>query len=65
MPIKLKPSVKKFDRRTGLTTIEHYYMKSQSLDTLKEILNKDSTSPKLKQKVKNEIVRRNLLSSRV
>ena len=36
-------------------------MKSQSIDTLIETYNKEGTRPKLRQKVKNEIVRRNKL----
>ena len=36
-------------------------MKCQSIDTLIDTYNKEGTKPKLKQKVKNEIVRRNKL----
>ena len=28
MPTKLKPSVKHWDRKTGKTTVEHFYMKN-------------------------------------
>ena len=32
MPIKFKPSVKKYDRKTGVNTVEHYYIKNTSKD---------------------------------
>jgi Cu/Ag efflux protein CusF len=34
MPIKLKPSYKKYDRQTKKTTLEHYYIKNISKDEL-------------------------------
>ena len=59
MPIKLKPSVKRVDRATKKVTIEHDYIKCKSTNDLIEAYNKDGTKPKLRQKVKNELVRRN------
>jgi hypothetical protein len=56
MPVKFGKSQVKVDRNTKKVTIEHEYMKCQSIDTLIE-----GQRPKLKQKVKNEIVRRNKL----
>ena len=59
MPVKFGKSQVKVDRATKKVTIEHEYMKCQSIDTLKEAYNKDGQRPKLKQKVKNENVRPN------
>ena len=61
MPVKFGKTSKQVDRQTKKVTIVHEYMKSQSIDTLIETYNKEGTKPKLKQKVKNEIVRRNKL----
>tara|TARA_B100000131_G_scaffold186524_1_gene179545 strand:+ start:8060 stop:8272 length:213 start_codon:yes stop_codon:yes gene_type:complete len=58
MPTKLKKSSQTYNRATGKTTTEHYYIKNQSLDTLFEELNRDNTKPKVKQKIRNEINRR-------
>jgi len=43
MPIKLKPSYKKYDRQTKKTTLEHYYIKNISKDELFNSLNKSTT----------------------
>tara|TARA_B100002019_G_scaffold44394_1_gene37220 strand:+ start:555 stop:791 length:237 start_codon:yes stop_codon:yes gene_type:complete len=61
MPVKFGKTSKLVDRNTKKVTVVHEYMKSQSIDTLIETYNKEGTKPKLKQKVKNEIVRRNKL----
>lgn len=58
MPIKLKPSVKKVDRNTKKVTIEHSYIKQTPKDELFELLNKSVTAKKVKQKIRNELVRR-------
>ena len=58
MPIKLKPSVKRVDRATKKVTIEHTYARSQTQDELFEMLNNNNTKPKVKQKIRNELVRR-------
>ena len=60
MPTKLKQSSQTYNRATGKTTTEHYYMKNQSVETLFEELNKGNTKPKIKQKIRNEIVRRGI-----
>ena len=61
MPVKFGKSQVRVDRATKKRTIEHEYMKCQSIDKLIEAYNKDGQRPKFKQKVKNEIVRRNKL----
>ena len=58
MPIKLKPSVKRVDRANKKVTIEHTYARSQTQDELFEMLNNSNTKPKVKQKIRNELVRR-------
>lgn len=59
MPVKFGKTSKQVDRNTKKVTIVHEYMKVKSNDELIEAYNKDGQKPKLKQKVKNEIVRRN------
>jgi len=65
MPTKFKPSAVTRDRATGKLKTEHFYMRAQSQETLFEELNKDSTKPKLKQKIRNELVRRGIKIVRV
>ena len=61
MPVKFGKTSKQVDRNTKKVTVVHEYMKVKSNDELIEAYNKDGQKPKLKQKVKNEIVRRNKL----
>ena len=65
MPVKLKPSLTKIDRQTKKVSIEHYYIKNTPQDELLELLNKDVTKPKVKQKIRNELVRRGIKIVRV
>ena len=60
MPTKLRPSGKNYDRMTKKTTIVHYWIKGISQKELFEELNKESTKPKVKQKIRNELVRRGI-----
>ncbi len=60
MPIKLKKSSSSYNRATGQTTLEHYYIKTYSTDELFKELNNDNTKPKVKQKIRNEITRRGI-----
>ena len=66
MPIKLRPSGKRWikDPTTGRSTNnweeEHYYIKNFSTKELFEELNKHSQRPKVKQKIRNELVRRGI-----
>ena len=57
MPIKLRPT-SITTTRSGKNNIEYYHIKAMSVDSLFEELNKSSTRPKVKQKLRNEIVRR-------
>lgn len=61
MPVKFGKTSKQVDRNTKKVSVVHEYMKVKSNDELIEAYNKDGQKPKLKQKVKNEIVRRNKL----
>ena len=58
MPIKYGKTEKRVDRQTKKVSIVHDYMKCKSNADLIEAYNKP-VKPKLRQKVKNEIVRRN------
>ena len=58
MPTKLRPSSNTYNRATGKTTLEHYYIKNISKKELFEELNKDNTKPKVKAKIRNELARR-------
>ena len=58
MPIKFAKSFKQIDRTTKKVTVVNSYIKTMSIDSLFEELNKDNTKPKVKQKIRNEIVRR-------
>ena len=58
MPVKLKPSVVKIDRQTKKKSIEHTYAKTQSKEELFKMLKHEYTTPKVKQKIRNELVRR-------
>ena len=66
MPTKLRASGKKWlkDPTTGRSTNkwveEHYYIKNFSKKELFEELNKDNTKPKVKSKIRKELVRRGI-----
>ena len=57
MPIKYGKTSKQVDRNTKKVTIVHDYIKCKSTAELIEAYNKP-VIPKLRQKVKNELVRR-------
>ena len=61
MPVKYKPTTNVLQRGSKKRVIEHHYMKAQSLKELLECYNNDNTKPKLRQKVKNELIRRKRL----
>ena len=61
MPVKFGKTSKQVDRNTKKVTTVHEYIKVKSNADLIEAYNKNGQKPKLKQKVKNEIVRRNKL----
>ena len=61
MPVKYKPTQSVVQRGTKKVVTTHYYMKTQSLKELLECYNNDNTKPKLRQKIKNELIRRQKL----
>ncbi len=58
MPIKYKPSERVVNRSTKKVTTVHHYIRNIPRQALLEGLNKDSTPPKVRQKIRNELVRR-------
>lgn len=58
MPIKFGPTVKKWKRGTSKPEWEYNYMKCKSKSDLIDAFNKESTKPKLRAKIRNELVRR-------
>tara|TARA_Y100000385_G_C12770681_1_gene499168 strand:- start:212 stop:415 length:204 start_codon:yes stop_codon:yes gene_type:complete len=58
MAIKLTKSMTVRDRQTGKVTTQHDYIKSHSVQDLMDKYNSGDLKPKVKQKVKNELVRR-------
>ncbi len=60
MPIKFKPSQTVRDRKTGQLTTTNYYMKGMPKDELFEYINSANGRPRIKQKCRNELVRRGI-----
>ena len=58
MPIKINKSQKIRDRQTGRISISQYYAKCTSTKELKDMIDNPSTKPKIKQKCRNELIRR-------
>ena len=58
MPIKLKPSQKIRSKAKGKTTTEHFYLKTMSVSQLNEYINATNSKPKIVQKCRNELIRR-------
>ena len=56
MPTKFKESTKE---RSG--KMQNYYIQSTPTDVLVEALENNSTAPKKKQKIRNELVKRKVL----
>ena len=58
MPTKFKPTEKLYNRRTGITKVQHNYMKATSMKDLLAAIENPNTKPKLIHKYKKEIKRR-------
>ena len=56
--MKLKASQKIRDRATGKTRTEHFYLKTMSVRQLNEYINATNSKPKIVQKCRNELIRR-------
>jgi hypothetical protein len=61
MPVKFRPSQTTRDKASGKNKTQHFYMKSTPVKELQEALDKSSTAPKLKQKIRNELFKRNYI----
>ena len=61
MPVKYKPTQEVVQRGTKQVVTTHFYMKTQTIKELLECYNNDNTKPKLRQKIKNELIRRQKL----
>jgi hypothetical protein len=59
MPVKFKESVKVLvDRKANRVKTVNYFMQSTKTEVIMEALNKSNTTPKMKQKLRNELVSR-------
>ena len=58
MPIKLKQSENVRNKQTGKVITEHFYIKCANMKDLVDLLDNEYTKPKVKQKIRNELVRR-------
>ena len=58
MPTKLKKSVKPYNRKTGKTTTEHFYLHATPKNELERIAFDPKASPKLRIKCKRELTKR-------
>lgn len=58
MPEKLKKSVKHYNRKTGKSTIEHFFLKQTSTKELQRIAFDKNANAKLRMKCKKELTRR-------
>ena len=65
MPTKLKKSVKNYNRQTGKTTTENFYLHATKQDELERIANDPSANPKLRIKCKRELIKRRILNDRL
>ena len=58
MPTKFKEDFKKWERATKKTTVEKFFIKNTPLEELMAYINNPNGKPKVKQKCRNEVVRR-------
>lgn len=57
MPVKFAKSFKEYNKATKKTSMKHDYIKNKSQEELFEYIN-NGQKPKIKQKCRNELVRR-------
>ena len=65
MPTKLKKSVKSYNRQTGKTTTEHFYLHATKQDELVRIANDPNANAKIRIKCKREITKRRKANGRL
>jgi|TARA_R110002074_G_scaffold306482_1_gene477515 hypothetical protein len=58
MPIKFKETQTTVDRATGKKSTQNFYMQSTALKELLDVYTATRTEPKMRQKVRNELVKR-------
>ena len=65
MPTKLKKSVKTYNRKTGKTKVEHFYIHATKQTELERIANDPNANPKLRIKCRREITKRRIANERL
>jgi len=60
MPIKFKENQVIRDKATGKKHVQRFHMNATSLKELLDAFTGKNTTPKLRQKIRNELVRRNV-----
>ena len=60
MPIKFKEDQVIRDKATGKKHVQRFHMNATSLKELLDTFTGRNTTPKLRQKIRNELVRRNV-----
>jgi len=58
MPTKIKKSEKIRSRETGKISTTHYYARCATTTELENMIDSSSTKAKVKQKCRNELIRR-------
>tara|TARA_Y100000356_G_C11228926_1_gene273742 strand:+ start:108 stop:311 length:204 start_codon:yes stop_codon:yes gene_type:complete len=58
MAVKFKKDERVFNRATKKTTVHKHYIKQTPLEELMKYINNPNGKPKIKQKCRNEVVRR-------
>jgi hypothetical protein len=60
MPIKFKENQVVRDKATGKKHVQRFHMNATALKELLDTFTRSSTAPKLRQKIRNELIRRNV-----
>lgn len=60
MPTKFKPTQVTRERSTGKLITQHFYMKTTPKQELFDYINNHNGKPKIKQKCRNELIRRGI-----
>ena len=60
MPTKYGKTQKRVDRQTKKVSVEHFYVKQISKDEAFKMLNDNNVKPKVKRKLRNELIRRGI-----
>jgi|SaaInlLV_10m_DNA_1039704.scaffolds.fasta_scaffold14963_5 hypothetical protein len=60
MPVKFKENQVVIDKATGKKHVQRFHMNATALKELLDTFTRGSTTPKLRAKIRNELVRRNV-----